>query len=301
MIRSFKVWGVAAIVTIAGTAGCTGGLDVPVQRTSSIVVQYRDHGRFPIYDGQRWVVVTRENAPTLVVHPGETWACKPHDANGECPDDLSAPVGLVDVNVRRLTFPDGRSIDESEVDDAEIRISGDAYVPPDPVRPRPKSSDVEPVDRSERRHQLGAQLGGTAYLQLSYRYHFGSGIFLDTGYLPTRGAHNGSVGLLAGLFPEGTWMPYAGLGGGFGHVMGPAGQDCDPTVTMCESKLSTYASTFVYGRLGLALHFGAGRRHGVGIDGGLWYGLLHRSDGRERRDTVPFLWPMAGLSYHGTL
>jgi hypothetical protein len=174
-------------------------------------------------------------------------------------------------------------------------------VPPDPDHHLAAKKLVRPVNRSERRHQIGGQLGGSGYMLFAYRYHLGGGLFFDTGYLNVQGGHNGSIGLVAGLPLGSRWMPYAGLGLSFGHAFGRnESDDCDPAIASCESDWSTFAMTFSYGRAGIALHFGAERRHSVGIDGGFWYGLLHRSDGR-RHDSAPFLWPMAGLSYHRTL
>ena len=73
--------------------------------------------------------------------------------------------------------------------------------------------------------------------------------------------------------------------------------NCPEGQTDCPVTSGHTATSFLYGRIGVALRFGIELRNRVGVDGGLWYGTVQNQEGDNPPDERRLLWPMAGLSY----
>jgi hypothetical protein len=102
----------------------------------------------------------------------------------------------------------------------------------------------------------------------------------------------------ARLVPVGRrWAVYGGAGGAVLAAVGER-DPCGNEPGCVES--STFP--FAYFRAGASLRLGADRRDVIGLDAGLWSGLVVDS-GPEGQvvNKEPRTWPMAGLSYHRAL
>jgi hypothetical protein len=168
-----------------------------------------------------------------------------------------------------------------------------AYPPPPPPPPEPSGF--------ERRHQVGAQIGGTGILQFLYRFRAGGPLHLEAGTFGAPHGLNASAGIVLGLPVANRWFPYLGFGGGFMGGGGPAPNGgCDPATTTCPEKTAD-AFPFLHARVGIGVAFGATRRHLVSLDAGGWYGKDYErwndTAGQTVRSSKTVALPMAGLSY----
>jgi hypothetical protein len=159
-----------------------------------------------------------------------------------------------------------------------------------------------PPEAFQRRHQVGAQLGGGGAFQAVYRYRAAGPLHLEAGALAADHGGNMSAGFVVGAPVASRWFPYVGFGGGWLWVFGPRTSDgCDPKATDCPVVTDGDTYLVVHARAGVGVALGATRRHLVSVDAGGWWGVHHasRTDGTgvERRSSARLLRPMAGLSY----
>jgi len=146
---------------------------------------------------------------------------------------------------------------------------------------------------------IGAQLGGTAFLQLLGRIRVAGPLYTEAGLFvwgPTPMA-NGSAGVVVDVPILGNLSTYAGAGLGFGWTteenMRPGceekiGEDCILTA-------NAYLG-FGHSRVGLGYRL-PDRGIRIGVDVGFWYGRAGDDGGIDQTaGSHPFLIPMAGFA-----
>jgi hypothetical protein len=164
----------------------------------------------------------------------------------------------------------------------------DPAAQPDPDAPRSLTA----------RHRFGVQVGGSGIFQVVYRLRALGPVHLDVGAFGAPHGIGGSGGLVADLIRRERWTLYVGGGIGAGAIIGSVPVDgCDASRTDCERMSSAFEAAYGHARAGVAIHFGARRRHSLGLDLGVWHGVHRDREDGEVTERDAFTIPMAGASY----
>jgi hypothetical protein len=306
----------AGLVLALGLAGCTTQFKLDPARTPDLVAPYSRSRQTAIYyQGTRYAIGP-EQAPELRVTARRP-SCQPArgalapvagtqgaDAPVASSETFSAPLGDVRAEGGVLYFPNTRAVRTSEIQRAELRLPGAGLVPV------PKSADEKSRPVSARYNFLGAQFGGSGIVQGVYRRRLYGPLFFDLGLLavPAPVLH-GSAGLVLELPTSSRWSIYTGGGGGFYAGLAGGGEGCpsgsengDPEASDAAADsgddcvtTSVGPTTYLYGRVGIAVRLGPQLRDQIGIDAGFWSGAERTVSSNGAVARHPFLWPMAGL------
>jgi hypothetical protein len=307
-----------------GLAGCTTRFKLDPARTPDLVAPYSERQRCIIYYRGTGYAIRPEQAPELRVIARRP-SCQP--ARGELApggaapatpasvpvtESFSAPLGDVRTEGDVLYFPNTRAVRTSEIQRAELVLSGDAPVAlPPSVKDEPASKSPQDKPLSSRYNFIGGQFGGSGIVQGVYRRRIYGPLFFDIGLLvvPAPVVH-GSAGLVVDVPTSLRWSLYAGGGGGFWAVFAGGGDGCSRDTQSGDPEPGDAAGggaddcsvssdgpvTYWYGRVGAAYRLGPQLRDQIGIDVGFWSGAQTTtvSDGPDTVDH--FVWPMVGLS-----
>jgi hypothetical protein len=292
------------VAAVAGNAACSSSVALAPEEVTKIAADYRATGTARVPARDRLLIIRSEHEPTLTVL---TNTCRLDEGQTEedCEYSVTAPLDQVRPSNGEALVLRERVFQPNEIQ-AELSFRGSPNsVPYNP--PKAPGLDVErdrtaappAVDTLSWRHEVGLQLGGTAYAQIAYRYRFWGPLHIEIGALGSHHVMNGSAGLLIKVALDSRWAVYAGSGGGFGWGGGPAtDKSCDANTTDCPLTTSFGGTYFVHVRAGLALKLDASRRHAISIDGGFWTGTEWERGGGQPSYSRPIFWPMAGCAYH---
>jgi hypothetical protein len=267
---TFLSWCVG--VTAVGTSGCADSVRLSRARTTELVAEYsKEHDTVLVRNGRRYRL-TPENRLELEL--------------GDEPD-FSAPLERLRTNGKNVVFPDGAQVNPEELESAHLVVRGERLT---------RLASTGKLSASER-WLLGAQIGGTGFLQGVARLRVVGPLHLEFGGLAfgPPAMMNLSAGLVVDIPVTAQLVPYVGGGVGYGvminetlHPECQADPDC-PIVAVADSL------SFGHARLGIAYRF-VDRHLRIGLDGGFWYGThVEDWEGGPTHDDRVFI-PMAGFS-----
>jgi hypothetical protein len=200
---------------------------------------------------------------------------------------FSAPLDRLRTEGKNVVFPDGTGVNPEELESARLVVRGERLT---------RLASAGKLSASER-WLVGAQIGGTGFLQGVARLRVVGPLHLEVGGLAfgPPAMMNLSAGVVVDIPITAQLVPYVGGGGGYGVMIN---ETVDPECgaePQCRIIAVADTITFGHARLGIAYRF-VDRHLRIGLDGGLWYGT-HVEDwepGPKHEDRL--LWPMAGFS-----